>query len=35
MDALDLFKEQPETFDLVITDMTMPNMTGDELAKEL
>ena len=35
IDALDLFKARPETFDLVITDMTMPNMTGDELAKNL
>ncbi len=35
IDALDLFKRQPEVFDLVITDMTMPNMTGDELAKKI
>ncbi len=35
IDALALFKAKPEAFDLVITDMTMPNMTGDELAKEL
>jgi len=34
-DALKLFAEQPEEFDLVITDMTMPNMTGDKLAGEL
>jgi len=34
-DALKLFTEQPEQFDLVITDMTMPNMTGDRLAVEL
>ncbi len=33
--ALEIFKEQPETFDLVITDMTMPKMTGDRLAKEI
>jgi len=26
---------QPDKFDLVITDMTMPNMTGDELAAKL
>jgi PAS domain S-box-containing protein len=32
IEALELFIEQPEKFDLVITDMTMPNMTGDELA---
>lgn len=34
-EALELFKAKPDSFDLVITDMTMPNMTGDELAKEL
>ena len=33
--ALALFREQPEAFDLVITDMTMPGLTGDELAKQL
>ena len=33
--ALDHFKKEPDRFDLVITDMTMPNMTGDELAGEL
>ena len=35
VEALELFMEQPEKFDLVITDMTMPNMTGDELAGKL
>jgi PAS domain S-box-containing protein len=30
-----LFASAPEDFDLVITDMTMPNMTGAELAHEL
>ncbi|NNL76758.1 MAG: response regulator, partial [Desulfobacterales bacterium] len=34
-EALQLFKAKPQSFDLVITDMTMPNMTGDDLAKEL
>jgi len=33
--ALKLFKAQADGFDLVITDMTMPQMTGDNLAKEL
>lgn len=33
--ALKLFKDKPDHFDLVITDMTMPNMTGDILSKEL
>jgi len=35
IEALEAFKAQPDKFDLVITDMTMPKMTGDELAKEL
>ena len=34
MDALELFQKDPNQFDLVITDMTMPFMTGDELAGE-
>ncbi len=32
-DALVLFREDPDRFDLVITDQTMPHMTGFELAK--
>lgn len=35
IDALELFKSNPKTFDLVITDMTMPIMTGEQLAIEL
>jgi len=35
IDALKLFASQPDQFDLVITDMTMPNMTGDKFAGEL
>jgi len=35
LDALDAFRAPPDAFDLVITDMTMPNMTGDRLAEEL
>jgi PAS domain S-box-containing protein len=35
IEALKLFKNQPDRFDLVITDMTMPNMTGEDLAQEL
>ncbi len=35
MEALDLFREAPEAFDLVITDQTMPHITGRELAREL
>ncbi|MFK5952883.1 MAG: response regulator, partial [Desulfobacterium sp.] len=34
-DALKLFSANPDTFDLVITDLTMPDMTGDMLASEL
>ncbi|MBT8338616.1 MAG: response regulator, partial [Desulfatitalea sp.] len=34
-DALALFKKKPDSFDLVITDMTMPNMTGDLMAAEM
>jgi len=33
--ALQIFKDRPEAFDLVITDMTMPKMTGETLAKEI
>ena len=35
VDALTLFRSNPDRFDLVITDMTMPNMTGDRLAREM
>jgi CheY-like chemotaxis protein len=33
--ALQAFRAQPQNFDLVITDMSMPRMTGVELAKAL
>ncbi len=35
VEALELFKAQPEYFDLVVTDMTMPAMTGETLAAEI
>jgi len=35
VDALELFRSRPDRFDLVITDMTMPKMTGDKLTKEI
>jgi CheY-like chemotaxis protein len=34
-DALDLFRVDPQRFDIVLTDMTMPYMAGDELAATL
>ena len=34
-EALEVFRSTPEAFDLVITDMAMPGMTGDKLASEL
>jgi len=34
-EALEEFAALPENFDLVITDMTMPKMTGDQLARKL
>lgn len=33
IEALQAFKAHPERFDLVITDMTMPNMDGAEFSK--
>jgi signal transduction histidine kinase len=33
--ALEMFRAQPEGFDLVITDQMMPQMSGDALAQEL
>ncbi|RPJ81122.1 MAG: response regulator, partial [Deltaproteobacteria bacterium] len=35
MDALTVFQASPLKFDMIITDMTMPNMTGDQLACEI
>ena len=34
-EALKEFSQKPQNFDLVITDMTMPHMTGDKLAQKL
>jgi len=35
VEAFDVFRTAPERFDLVVTDQTMPQMTGMELAAEL
>ncbi|MEA1968721.1 MAG: cache domain-containing protein [Thermodesulfobacteriota bacterium] len=35
IEALKAFRAKPDKFDLVITDMAMPNMPGDKLAVEL
>jgi len=35
IEALDVFKANPHKFDLVITDMAMPNISGDKLSAEL
>lgn len=35
LEALELFQASPHAFDLVITDQTMPHMTGDALASKL
>ncbi|MBE0584045.1 MAG: response regulator [Desulfofustis sp.] len=35
IDALEAFRADPSKFDLVISDMTMPKMTGDELARHM
>ena len=34
-EALEEFQKEPDRFDLVITDMTMPSMTGAELAQKI
>ncbi len=35
MEALAIFRKEPHKFDLVITDQTMPNLKGTDLAMEL
>ncbi len=34
-ETLETFRTQPDNFDLIISDMSMPDITGDNLAKEL
>ena len=35
VDTLERFQQEPDSFDLLISDMTMPNLTGTELAKQV
>jgi signal transduction histidine kinase len=35
IDALEAFRANPDKFDLIITDMAMPNMAGDKLSVEI
>lgn len=35
MEALELFRSKPDAFDLIITDQTMPELTGEKLAMRL
>ncbi len=35
LEALRIFRDDPFYYDVVITDQTMPNLTGDALAREL
>jgi len=35
IEALEAFRAKPDKYDLVITDQTMPHITGQMLAKEM
>jgi CheY-like chemotaxis protein len=35
VEALNVFRKDPHRFDLVITDQTMPALTGEDLSREL
>ena len=35
LEALEAFRSNPDAYDLVITDMAMPQMAGDQLAREI
>ena len=35
LEGLAIFREKPKQFDIVLTDMTMPDMTGDKLSAQL
>ncbi|MBN2420379.1 MAG: response regulator, partial [Deltaproteobacteria bacterium] len=34
-EGLNIFRQTPDEFDLVITDMAMPELNGDQLAREI
>lgn len=35
VEALELFRQHPQQFDLIVTDQIMPNMTGTQMAREM
>ena len=35
VEALELYRSDPSRFDLIITDMTMPRLSGDQLTREV
>ncbi|MDM8523952.1 PAS domain S-box protein [Desulfococcaceae bacterium HSG8] len=35
IEALEAFRANPDSFDMIISDMNMPNMAGDQLASEI
>lgn len=35
IEALEIFRNQPDQFDLVFTDQTMPNMAGSDLSRRM
>ena len=35
LEAVEAFKAEPQSFDLIISDMAMPNMTGDQLSETM
>ena len=35
IDAIEAFRADPQKFDIVISDITMPKLTGDEMARQI
>jgi len=35
LDAVDDFSQRADSYDIVITDQTMPNLTGEEVCKQI